>query len=112
VVVLHVRNSNDLVLYFKDGGERIGEFVVLLVRQLYLSRRLLQVHVKDPITFRHDGTRTLKLTRGEGAAEPVFTKTAGTDRPPAPPGFCCPGGIVVVVVVLHPVPAAVGSSWV
>ncbi|EDQ88551.1 uncharacterized protein MONBRDRAFT_8879, partial [Monosiga brevicollis MX1] len=76
VIVLHLRDTNDLVLYFKSGGERIGEFVTLLARQLYMNRRLLQIHVRDSITFRFGGTLDLSLQRGAMVTEPVFTKVA------------------------------------
>ena len=74
-MVLHVRDKYDLVLYFKTGGDRIGEFVTLLARSLYLRHRLMQVHVKHPITFRHNGHKTLSLVRGQTQAEPMFIKS-------------------------------------
>ena len=76
VVVIHVRNSPDLVLYFQTAWERIGELVTLLVRQLYLRHRLLQVHVKQTVTFSHDHRRTLSLVRGQNMMEPTFVKTS------------------------------------
>eukprot|EP00730_Choanoeca_flexa_P005620 TRINITY_DN11985_c2_g3_i1.p1 TRINITY_DN11985_c2_g3~~TRINITY_DN11985_c2_g3_i1.p1 ORF type:complete len:1067 (+),score=311.13 TRINITY_DN11985_c2_g3_i1:157-3201(+) len=77
IVVLHVRDKHDLVLYFKSGGERIGEFVTLLARSLYLRNKLLQVHVKQPITFRHNGHKSLTLVRGEQTDQPTFVKING-----------------------------------
>lgn len=74
--MLHVRDHHDLVLYFQSGGERIGEFVTLLTRNLYLRHKLMQVHVKHPITFRHNGHKTLSLVRGQQQAEPTFIKTS------------------------------------
>jgi hypothetical protein len=48
----------------------------LLARNLYLRHKLMQVHVKHPITFRHNGHKTLSLVRGQTQAEPTFVKTS------------------------------------
>eukprot|EP01147_Barroeca_monosierra_P009296 gene9296-1564_t len=77
VCVLHLRDNNDIILYFA-AQNRIAEFVTRLVRTCYLVNQYIRVTVKDVLYFIHDTHKQVSVSTSPDVQNiPQFFRAPG-----------------------------------